>query len=214
MKQERIPIAKEGAPFCGVPAFLAIIAVIGGSNLLAFIFSLAALFALYFFRDPERSYTTTPGAVISPADGRIVFMALVRDDVYGDEECFKISVFMSPLNVHVNRAPLDCAVTGLDYQPGRYMAADKEAASRENERNRVFLHTEDGRRVVVTQVSGFIARRIVCWAEVGDSLKQGERFGLIRFGSRVDVLLPKDFVSHVQMGSRVRAGQTTLGVLP
>lgn len=214
MTDERIPVAKEGAPFFGCAAFLALVAAILGSVFLTLLFLLAALFFIYFFRDPERSFTSQKGAVISPADGKIVALSTVKANEYGGEECFKLSIFMSPFNVHVNRAPVDCTVAGLTYTSGRYWAADKDVASRENERNALSLETDDGRKVVMVQVAGFLARRIVCRARPGDRLAQAERFGLIRMGSRVDLYLPPDFTPWVRMGERVRAGQTTLGILP
>ena len=214
MTEERAPLAREGVPFYGGAAFLALVSALNQAVLLTILFTLATFFFLYFFRDPERSFTTQPGAVISPADGRIVFLAPVAVEGKDSGERWKLSIFMSPFDVHVNRAPVDGTVTDMEYIPGRYIAADRDAASRENERNAVWLRMEDGRTVVMTQVAGFLARRIVCRARPGDRLTRGERFGLIRMGSRVDLLLPRDFVPSVTLGDRVKAGQTTLGILP
>ncbi len=214
MIAERIPLAREGVPFFGITAFLAVVAAWCGTPILALLFVIATLFFLFFFRDPERSFTTQQGAVISPADGRIVHVGPVVGDGSTTGEWFKVSIFMSPFDVHVNRIPLDCTVMGVEYIPGRYVSADKELASRENERNLLFLELDNGGKMVLTQVAGFLARRIVCRARPGDRLKQGERFGLIRLGSRIDLLLPMEFSPWVRMGDRVRAGQTTLGVVP
>jgi len=214
MEEEKIPLAKEGVPFFLVPAFLALVFVLGGSNILAFLFSLASLFFMFFFRDPERSFTVEKGSVISPADGKVVFMSTVSESKYLGGECFKISIFMSPLDVHVNRAPLDCVINKIEYIPGRFLAADKGRASQENEQNALLLEAEGGRKLVMVQVAGFLARRIVCRARLGDRLYQGQRIGLIRMGSRVDLFLPSDFIPRVQLSDRVRAGQTTLGILP
>jgi phosphatidylserine decarboxylase len=208
MVEERIPLAKEGLPFVLGAAFLAFITVLGGSTSLAVVFSLTTLFCMFFFRDPERSFTTENDAVISPADGRIVFLS----DVNG--ESFKLSIFMSLWDVHVNRVPVDSVVTHVEYIPGRFRTADGVRASAENERNAITLQTKDGRKVIMTQVAGLVARRIVCRARPGDRLSKGERFGLIRMGSRIDLLLPSDFIPRIKLGNRVRAGQTTLGILP
>ena len=190
------------------PAFVAFISVLAGQTLAAYGFCLIALVCLIFFRDPERSFTTEKGAVISPADGKIVYLS-------GEGgEGFKLSIFMSPWDVHINRAPVDSVVTHVEYIPGRFQAAYEMKASVENERNALTLQMDDGNKVVIIQVAGVLARRIVCRARLGDRLSKGERYGLIRFGSRVDLILPPDFAPRVKYGDRVRAGQTTLGILP
>jgi phosphatidylserine decarboxylase len=208
MVEERLPLAKEGLPFVLGAAFLALMAALNGSILLTIIFSLITFFCMFFFRDPERSFTTQQDAVISPADGKVVHLSEVNGT------SFKLSIFMSLWDVHVNRVPVDSIVTHVEYRPGKFHAADGMRASAENEQNTLTLKTETGRIVVMTQVAGLVARRIVCRAKVGDKLSKGERFGLIRMGSRLDLLLPSNFIPHIKPGEHVRAGQTILGILP
>jgi phosphatidylserine decarboxylase len=207
MVEERIPLAKEGIPFVAAAAFVSFVCAVSGHALAAYGFCLLALLCLIFFRDPERSFTTERGAVISPADGKIVYLSGPSG------EGFKLSIFMRPWDVHINRAPVDSVVTHVEYIPGRFRAAQGMKASLENERNALTLQMDDGNKVVMIQVAGVLARRIVCRARVGDRLSTGERYGLIRFGSRVDLILPSHFVPRVRYGDRVRAGQTTLGIL-
>jgi phosphatidylserine decarboxylase len=214
MTDEQIPLAKEGIPFfCGT-GFVALISAICGAYFLTFVFALITFFLLYFFRDPERSFSSQKGGVISPADGKVVFLGRNREPEYDGLECFKISIFMSVFDVHVNRAPIDCTVMTTRYIPGRYLNAQGERSSKENERNILYLELDGGQKVMLAQVAGFIARRIVCRARTGDRLHQGERIGMIRMGSRVDIYLPSEFIPDVQIGSRVVAGQTNLGILP
>lgn len=157
-----------------------------------------------FFRDPARVAPGGEGLVVSPADGKVVEV----DD--GDPMGRRVSIFLSPLDVHINRAPLDARVADIRYRPGRFLAAYKGKASEENERNAVELADGSGRTVRVVQIAGFLARRIVCDVGRGDSLKRGERFGMIMFGSRVDLHLPAEARVAVQPGERVRGGETVV----
>ena len=167
-----------------------------------------AVFALQFFRDPVRVPPSDADAVISPADGRIVVVEKVHDEVL-NREALKISVFMNVFNVHSNRAPVDGALRDVQYFPGKFVNADLDKASEQNERNALVIDC-DGRVVTAVQVAGLIARRILCYVKAGDALQRGQRFGFIRFGSRVDVYLPLDTQSRVSIGDKVYASSTVL----
>jgi len=173
----------------------------------AILFLVLAFLILNFFRDPERSIPNQAEAIISPADGRIV--QVVQESYAGCPVC-RVSIFMSPLDVHVNRAPIAGVIKEVNYRKGTFRAAMEEAASVENEQN-VFTLEGDQGRVVVKQIAGVLARRIVFWKRPGDSLARGERVGLIKFGSRVDVLMEPDVTLSVKVGDRVRAGSSILG---
>jgi phosphatidylserine decarboxylase len=205
-------IAREGWPFLG--AAVAAAAVV---TWLAGWWSaplwVAALFVLQFFRDPPREVPQGAGLVLSPADGRIVQVGRARDDYLG-RDAVKISVFMNVFNVHSNRAPVDGTVENVWYFPGSFVNADLDKASVENERNAIHLRTAEGADVTAVQVAGLIARRILCYAGKGDRLARGQRYGFIRFGSRVDVYLPTGSTPKVAIGDRVSATATVLATLP
>lgn len=175
---------------------------------------LLTLFIMYFFRDPGRKSQVPQGAILSPADGKIIDVRAVRSDENPLQvPAIKISIFMSVFDVHVNRIPVDGTVTRISYHPGRFFAANLDKASSDNESNRILLETRDGRKILVIQIAGLIARRIACWVEETDAVQAGQRFGLIRFGSRVEVFAPESTRTAVKTGQRVRAGQTILGYL-
>ena len=176
----------------------------------AIFFLVLAFLALNFFRDPERHIPTLAQAIISPADGRVV--QIIQDSYQGSPVC-RVSIFMSPLDVHVNRAPIAGVVKEVVYRKGAFRVASKEAASVENEQNIFTLEGEQG-RIVVKQIAGILARRIVFWKRPGDSLARGERVGLIKFGSRVDVLMEPDVALTIEVGDHVRAGSSILGTSP
>ncbi len=173
---------------------------------------LAALFILQFFRDPARDVPQDAQAVVSPADGRIVLVGKSTDP-YLKREALKVSVFMNVFNVHSNRAPVDGTVKERWYFPGHFLNAALDKASLDNERNALWLRTADGQDVTCVQVAGLIARRILCYVEAGAELRKGERFGFIRFGSRVDVYLPLDAQVNAAIGEKVYAGETVLARL-
>jgi len=175
----------------------------------AAVFGVAALACLGFFRDPERTPPDAPGAVLAPADGRVMAVVEVADPWVG--QALRISIFLSPLDVHVNRSPIAGLVKNVEYAPGRFMAAYRPEASEENERCTVSL--EGGSRVAVKQIAGVVARRIVCRVQPGDPLRAGERFGLIRFGSRTDLIVPRGTTVKVAVGDRVWGGESVMGVL-
>ena len=174
---------------------------------------IVALFVLQFFRDPPRAIPADAGAVLSPADGRIVAVERTADP-YLERDALRISVFMNVFNAHSNRSPVDGEVVRTWYYAGRFFNAALSKASLENERSALWLKTADGRDITVVQVAGLIARRIFCYAKAGGRLAKGERFGFIRFGSRVDVYLPLDAVPRAAVGDKVYATTTVLATLP
>lgn len=174
---------------------------------------LLVLFVVQFFRDPPRRIPDEPAAVISPADGRIIAVDEVHDP-YLDRTARRISIFMNVFNVHANRIPVSGTVRQRWYHPGRFVNAALDKASSENERNALWIHADEDCEVVVVQVAGLIARRILCYAGEGDRVQRGERFGFIRFGSRVDIFLPAGSSIRVALGDRVAGGRDVLASLP
>ena len=210
MHPQRIPVAKEGVPLIGITALIAVIFALLHLPIPAVVAFVISAFILYFFRDPERIIPSGSGLVVSPADGRVIDVADDFSTSLQGKDVKRISIFMSIFNVHVNRAPIGGQINQILYQPGSFRPADRKKALLENERNALLIRSEDGMELTVVQVAGIIARRIVCWAEVGDNVKTGERFGLIRFGSRLDVYVQRDVSVVVKKGDRVKAGQTVL----
>jgi len=176
-------------------------------------FWLIAIFILQFFRDPPRVIPDVPGGVLCPADGRVVAVGRERDP-YLQRDALKLSVFMNVFNVHSNRSPADARIEAIWYNAGKFVNADLDKASLENERNALHLKTASGADIVCVQVAGLIARRILCYVKAGDSLARGQRFGFIRFGSRVDVYLPAGATPKVAVGDKVYATETLLAMLP
>lgn len=213
-QNSKFPVAREGIPFIVPLLAISFLLWILRFPLLAGVFGLLALFVLYFFRDPERSIPPGEKAILSPADGTVIQVRPCREETLLNGPAIQISVFMSLFNVHVNRNPLSGRIVDITYSPGRFLPANSERASSANEKNTLLIETEKGARIVVVQVAGIIARRIVCWARKGDSIERGHRFGLIRFGSRLDVYLPETARVQVQPGHKTTAGQTILGILP
>ncbi len=206
-------IAREGWPFLAISivAALAVGALAGwGWSIPLWLWS---LFVLQFFRDPARPIPGTAKDVLSPADGRIVAIQRAHDPYVG-REALKISVFMNVFNVHSNRSPVEGEVKGRWYHAGSFLNAALDKASLENERNAIRLRTPDGQDVTCVQVAGLIARRILCYVKEGDALSRGQRYGFIRFGSRVDVYLPPASRARVAIGDRVFAAATILAELP
>jgi phosphatidylserine decarboxylase len=204
-------IAREGWPFLAIALVLAIFATLWCAAWSIPLW-IIALFVLQFFRDPPREIPQQPGAVLSPADGRIVAVERTQD-TYAEREALKVSVFMNVFNVHSNRSPVDGTVQKVQYFPGKFVNADLDKASTENERNAVIIQTTDGQTVTSTQVAGLIARRILCYVKAGDMLARGQRYGFIRFGSRVDVYLPLTATVKVAIGDKVSATTTILAQL-
>jgi phosphatidylserine decarboxylase len=205
-------IAPESRPFLLAAVALTVVAWALGGWPWAVAPALGLLFTVYFFRDPRRDSPVGTGLVLSPADGRVVDLREVDDLRFPGGRARRLSIFLSIFDVHVNRAPASGAVQQVVYSRGRFRAAFHGKASEENERNRIDLDTPDG-PLAVTQIAGAIARRIVCDVAPGDRLAAGERFGMIRFGSRVDLFLPLDATPAVGKGDRVRAAATVLARL-
>ena len=205
-------IAREGWPFIGGGLVLSLLVSVccGWWSLPFWIFT---VFALQFFRDPAREIPQDPEAILSPVDGRIVVVERARDP-YRDTEALKISVFMNVFNVHSQKSPADCTVTAVEYNKGKFLNADLDKASTENERNAVLATTASGREITFVQVAGLVARRILCYTKVGEKLARGERYGFIRFGSRVDMYLPVDAQAQVAIGDKVTGVRTVLARLP
>jgi phosphatidylserine decarboxylase len=202
-------IAREGWVFVALTLAVAIALSAAGLWVLAALAWLAVAFVLQFFRDPPRVVPREPNAVLAPADGRIVSVGNARDP-YLERDALKISVFMNVFNVHSNRSPVDGTVVGAWYHAGSFLNAALDKASLENERNALHLRTADGRDVTCVQVAGLIARRILCYVKPGDALARGQRYGFIRFGSRVDVYVAPDALPKVAVGDVVHATQTIL----
>lgn len=203
-------IAREGFPFVGIALAAAILFLIIGIFSIGFIFFLLACFTAFFFRNPARSTPVGDKIVTAPADGRVVEIRRVLMPHTGTS-AVKIGTFMSVLNVHVNRMPVSAVVERISYHPGRFLVASLDKASEENERNTAILADAAGRKFAVVQVAGLIARRIVSYLKEGVSLNIGDRIGLIRLGSRVDLYVPADLKIEVGIGDRLTAGETIVG---
>ncbi len=212
MHKVNVPVAKEGIPFLGVSALATVVFALLQIKAVAIPCLLLTGFILYFFRDPERIIPVGAGLITSPADGKVIeIQEEQQEPFFSTGSARRISIFMNIFDCHVNRAPVSGRVIDITYREGRFLSANKKRAMAENERAAMLLEDEKGRRVTVVQVAGLIARRIVCWAEPGDLLKRGQRYGMIRFGSRLDVYLPLSAKVHVEKGQKVRAGQSVLG---
>lgn len=207
-------IVPEGLPFILAAGIVTLVLGALGFATPAVISLAVTIFVACFFRNPARTSPEQEGLVISPADGKIIKVEKVRctDLVQGD--FIKISVFMNVFNVHVNRIPYSGTVKRICYNKGRFISAHLDKASALNENNAIVITTDKGHDILTVQIAGLIARRIVCWIKEGMSVKRGERFGLIRFGSRLDVYLPPASRIAVNIGDMVRAGETVLGELP
>lgn len=209
MRKPNCAICPEGIPAIGLTGFSALLFAILGWWAAALAFWLLAIFSLHFFRNPERVAPEEKDVAASPADGKVIRIAMLPDPFSGEQmQC--ISIFMNVFNVHVNRAPVDCTVKRIRYIPGAFFNASFDKASEKNERCLWRLEDLNGKNWTMAQIAGLIARRIVCWAEQGDKLAAGERCGMIRFGSRVDLYLPSGYVPAVQTGQTVHAGETVI----
>lgn len=213
MKYPHPLIAREGWPFIAASLVVAIAVHAYSGWGAALFFWLVFVFMIQFFRDPPRAIPADPAAVLSPADGRVVVVEKARDP-YLDRDALKISVFMNVFNAHSNRSPVDGEVHKTWYFPGSFLNAALAKASLENERAVLWIKTDKGADVTCVQVAGLVARRILCYAKTGQKLTRGERFGFIRFGSRVDVYLPLDATPRAAVGDVVYATESVLAVMP
>jgi len=213
MKQQHIPLAREGYPFIFFCAFAALLCALLGFTVAALTGLVLTTFVTWFFRDPSRVVPDDPEAVICPADGRVILIKEIDDDRFLKGRALKISIFMNIFNVHVNRIPCTGKVERILFKPGRFYSADNDKAALHNEFCALTMATPSGIDYCVVQVAGLIARRIVCRAEKGDTIAAGKRYGLIRFGSRVDLYLPPDTKTEVQLRQKVKSGETILAHL-
>ena len=214
MKNQHQPIALEGYPFIALFAFFSLFFAAVDWNCLATIGLGLTLFSIYFFRNPERFSNEEDNVFVAPADGKIIFVGKVPENRYfGGEEVTKVSIFMNVFNVHVNRVPINCKVIDQFYNQGRFFNASLDKASLENEQSGLLLETDSGLKVLCVQIAGLIARRIVSYPENGDLLERGRRYGLIRFGSRVDLYFPEGVEVSAKLGDITVAGESVLGHL-
>lgn len=204
-------IAKEGWPLILTSAALAVLALLFGWKAIGLVLIVLTVGIAAFFRDPERVIPSGEGLVVSPADGRVVAIASVQGNGLFSDAVTRISIFLSPLDVHINRAPVAGRINDVRYQAGKFLAAYKEDASRFNEQNSLRIVDERERNWGVVQIAGVLARRIVCRSKAGDVLARGERFGLIMFGSRTDLYLPQGCRIEATEGQRVKGGETIIG---
>ena len=209
MKHPQTGICREGCPFLALVAFSALLFALLGLWLPALAFLLVLWLSSHFFRDPERVCPQEGHCALSPADGRIVRIEQA-DEPFTRERLPCISIFMNVFSVHVNRSPVTGVVEQIRYWPGKFVNAAYDKAATDNERCGYLLRGEDGAAWTMVQIAGLIARRIVCRVSEGDALERGQRYGMIRFGSRVDLYLPEGYVPSVNIGEQVFAGQSTL----
>ena len=209
-KQAHIPIAREGIPYIFAAMFATLITAVLGWAIVTLLFLAVTLLIAHFFRDPERASIADESDIVSPADGQVIAVNSVRSARFTGKPAMRISIFMSVFDVHVNRVPISGSIEGMHYRKGRFMAANLVQASEQNEQNWLWIRSDSGADIVITQVAGLIARRIVCWPEIGDRVVRGERFGMIRFGSRMDVYVPENSEILVSEGVHVYGGETVL----
>jgi len=207
------PVARSGYPLIFSAAFVTAVFALLELTVLALIGLFVTFFIAYFFRDPDRLIPNEDGCIVSPADGKVIAVGPVRGSPFDDRLCLKISVFMSIVSVHINRIPYDGTITNIDYNPGEFLPANLDKASKKNEQNAVLLETENGKQIVFVQIAGLIARRIICRVQPGDRVSRGQRYGMICFGSRLDIYLPDDVEPNIAIGDHVKAGNSILGYL-
>ncbi len=208
-----VPFAKEGIPFIAVPAGVTLVAGLLGWPVLVALGALATAFSAWFFRNPSRVVPHGANLIVAPGDGKVIAIEEEFEPRYLKERSVRVTIFLNVFDVHINRFPCDGAIEDVQYQPGLFLVASKPEATIRNEQNAVMIKTAEGIKVLCVQVAGLIARRIVCWASPRDQAVRGERYGLIRFGSRMDTFLPMGTKLRVSVGERVKGGETILGEL-
>ena len=204
-------IAREGFPLIFSAAVLSLLALAANWLFVTALFGAATIALAGFFRDPERVIPTGEGLIVAPADGRVVSIANADSDSFYSQGGTRVSIFLSPLDVHINRVPVTGRIAEIKHRAGKFLAAYKEEASRQNEQNALTIVDAQGRKVGVVQIAGVLARRIVCKVNSGDNMERGQRFGLIMFGSRTDLYLPQGCRVEVAEGQRVKGGATIVG---
>jgi phosphatidylserine decarboxylase len=211
--QTAFPVAKAGYPFIFAAVFATLVFALLGMTMSSLLGLFVTFSICLFFRDPDRVIPAEPDAIVSPADGKVLFAGHVDKNPYFEGSCIKISIFMSVFNVHINRVPREGTVKNVIYTPGKFFNAAFDKASEDNERNAVVLETVNGKTICFVQIAGLIARRIISNIQPGDHVKRGQRMGLICFGSRVDVYLPADILLKVSKGNKIKGGRTILGYI-
>ena len=207
----KIPLAKDGFIFILPLLIITVLMFLISFYWATAIFGLGFLFVTWFFRDPERRIPNEPNVIVSPADGKITEIVTENEPING-KLCKRVTIFLSVFNVHVNRVPIEGTIEDIRYNPGKFLAAFNPKASMDNEQNLILIN--NGRtHIFVKQIAGLIARRIVCWSKKGDHYESGQRYGLIRFGSRVDILLPENTKLSVACGDKVSGGKSIIGYL-
>jgi phosphatidylserine decarboxylase len=209
-----IPIARQGYPLIAVGLMATALFIFLDYPVGWVIFGILTLFVLSFFRDPDRQPPAGEKNLLAPADGKILLVEEKEMAPFSSERAIKVSIFMSVFNCHVNRIPMSGRIEKVWYRSGNFVSANQDRASFQNEQNALLLRADDGQEISLIQVAGLIARRIVCWVKPGQTLKRGERFGMIRFGSRVDLFLPPTVRLRIQRGDRVKGGLTIIGERP
>jgi phosphatidylserine decarboxylase len=204
-------MAIEGLPFLIPMVLLTVMLGILGWKVWMSLGILLSLFIAYFFRNPKREIPNLQNIILSPADGKVIHVGECEEDRFLKEKALKVSIFMSLFDVHLNRAPVSGKVLEKKYLPGQFLVASVEKSSLLNEQNAMILETEDRIKILLIQIAGLVARRIVCYAKAGDLLRKGEIFGLIRFGSRVDLYLPPEVKPIVRVGQHVKGGESIIG---
>ncbi|MDR4494961.1 MAG: phosphatidylserine decarboxylase family protein [Nitrospirales bacterium] len=209
-----VPVALEGIPFILLAGGITVGSWVAGLVWPTCLLGTVTLFVGWFFRNPARTIPSGETVVVSPGDGAVVAVEPEFEHRYLKAQAIRISIFLNVFNVHINRMPIAGVVQDVLYQPGQFMAANKPGASTGNEQNALMLLRADGSKVLCVQIAGLIARRIICWVVPGEQVKMGERFGLIRFGSRMDVYLPQQSLIQVKVGDKVQGGSSILAELP
>jgi phosphatidylserine decarboxylase len=212
IKDNRIPVAVEGWPFILPLAISTLILFVLGCEITSFILFILTLFVSLFFRDPKRTVPEGKGVVVSPADGKVVAIKDIYEPDYLQQKIKQISIFLSVFNVHVNRAPISGTIEIVKYNPGKFHIAALPKASLENEQTATVI-ADGNTKILVKQIAGMVARRIICYVQPGDIVEKGERYGLICFGSRVDIFLPENSEIRVQVGDSVKGAKDIIAVL-
>jgi len=208
-----LPVAQPGLKFIFIAILITGMLFYFGWIILAWVFLAVTLFVCWFFRDPERDIPEEEKSLISPADGKVIIVETLEKCDYLSGPCVKVSIFMNVFNVHVNRIPFDGKVQKVEYHPGKFMNASFDKASVHNERNALMIKTSDDKSFAVVQIAGLVARRIVNCVKKGEMVKKGYRYGMIQFGSRLDLYLPADFEVAVKLGEKTKAGSTIIGFM-